>query len=99
MNEKKENAISGFERLPKLPHGMNLDAQMGTIPGDESEKKLSFSEGLRGREEQKKYTEDEKTKELVEQLGEYEQEIYEKDRLIQNLQNEIDLQKEKKFEK
>jgi hypothetical protein len=37
---------------------------------------------------------DEKTKEMVEQLGEYEQEIYEKDRLILDLQNEIDLHKE-----
>jgi hypothetical protein len=51
---------------------------------------IALSEDLRGREEQEKYTEDKQTKELVERLGEYEQEIYEKDRLIQLLQNEID---------
>ena len=94
MNQKSENATKGFETISPLTHGMNLDAQMGTIYEDELEKKLSFSEGLRGREEQKKYTQYEQTKELVERLGECEQKIYEKDRLILHLQNEIDSHRE-----
>jgi hypothetical protein len=94
MNKKNENAINGFEITPTLPHGMNLDAQIGTISRVESEIKLSLSEWLHEREEQDKYTIYEQTKELVERLGEYEQEIYEKDRLIQHLQNEIDLHRE-----
>jgi hypothetical protein len=51
---------------------------------------IAWNENPRGREEQRNYTEAEQTKELVERLGEYEQEIYEKDRLILHLQNEID---------
>lgn len=39
--------------------------------------------------EEKKYTEDDQMKELVQRLGEYEQELYEKDQYIQLLENEI----------
>ena len=39
--------------------------------------------------EEKKYTEDDQMKELVQRLGEYEQELYEKDEYIQLLENEI----------
>lgn len=55
---------------------------------------VAWNENLRGREQQRKYTETGQTKELVERLGEYEQEIYEKDRLILHLQNEIDSHRE-----
>lgn len=59
---------------------------------------LPESEGPRAKEEQKIYTQYEQTKELVERLGEYEQEIYEKDLLIQHLQKETGIHGET-FEK
>jgi|SRR5690242_10088894 hypothetical protein len=97
-NKNIKNKINGFEIIPEFPHGMNLDAQMGTTPREESGIKPSFSEGGDEGGGQKRYTHYERTEELIERLGEYEQEIYEKDGLIQRLQNELDLHRKEAVE-
>ena len=96
MKSKKNSVDSEVKQMTKV---------LKTLRDKEAETTVSnanftaWSEDLRGREGQKKYTEDEQSKEVVERFGEYEQEIYEKDRLIQQLQNEIDLHKEETFQK
>lgn len=91
MNSSKKNSVdSEVKQKAKVLETTDTNAET-TVSNANF---VAWNENLRGREQQRKYTETEQTKELVEGLGEYEQEIYEKDRLILHLQNEIDSHRE-----
>jgi hypothetical protein len=92
MNSSKKNSVDSEAKQKAKVLQTIRDTNAETTVSDANF--IAWNENHRGREEQRKYTEAEQTKELVERLGEYEQEIYEKDRLILHLQNEIDSHRE-----
>jgi hypothetical protein len=73
MNEKKENAINGFETIPTTTPGMNLDAPKGTIPRVELEnsleKRLRMTDGYLKKNEKQQQTETNKTATVVKGFG------------------------------
>jgi len=90
------NTKNGFETIPVLRHETSFFGQKALVscvernclPQSETEERNEILQP-KGKHER-----DEKTKELLERLSEYEQEIYEKDRLIQQLQHYLDLHRE-----